>query len=33
MRSFARTAGAIRWKYDTTYTRARTPQKKKRRER
>src|ERR1700690_4448682 len=30
MRSFARTAGAMRWKYETTYTRARTPQMRRR---
>src|SRR5512143_626248 len=30
MRSFARTAGATRWKYDTTYTRERTPQTRRR---
>src|ERR1019366_491423 len=30
MRSFARTAGAMRWKYETTYTSASTPQMRRR---
>src|ERR1035437_7832178 len=32
MRSFARTAGAMRWKYETTYTSASTPHMRRRTE-